>query len=59
MTLKAKQVGYFQRKDEDDGEPEQLNELFNKERITSENIFDIIPRSNSVIVIWDDGERPI
>ena len=59
MTLKAKEVGYFQRKDEDDGEPEQLNELFNKERITSENIFDIIPRSNSVIVIWDDGERPI
>jgi len=37
----------------------QMNEIFIKNKITSENIVKIITHNGEVIIIWDDGERPI
>lgn len=59
MTLKSQSTGYFHLKDRAVSTVQQLNKIFQQNSITSENITKIMNYGEEIIVIWDDGKRPI
>ena len=57
MTLKSRVINSYNVSEHEI--EEHLNNIFKNNNLNSENIVRIMESGGTVIVVWDDGERPI